>query len=272
MMEVFFLEGAQGPLFAAYHPSRLPGPAKGGFVYLPPFAEEMNRARRMAALQARRLAEQGLAVLLLDPFGTGDSGGDFRDARWEIWREDVMAAVAWLGERSGGKVGLWGLRLGALLAADVAAQKPASLARLLFWQPLLSGDSYLTQFLRLRVAAGMTGGAEKETTKELRARWAQGEAVEVAGYDVPSELAAAISGIRLQATVSTLGNLPLDWLEVTSSPSGGLVPASQRLVAGMEQEGRQISAKAVPGEAFWGIQEITLAPNLFAATEGLVAP
>src|SRR3546814_1526626 len=64
---------------------------------------EMNRSRRMAALQARALAALGIDVLLLDLFGTGDSAGDFRDARWEIWREDAMAAVAWLGARCGGR-------------------------------------------------------------------------------------------------------------------------------------------------------------------------
>lgn len=272
MMEVLFLEGTRGPLFAVYHPSRLTGPAKGGFVYLPPFAEEMNRSRRMAALQASRLAEKGLAVLLLDPFGTGDSAGDFGDARWDIWREDVMAAIAWLSERCGGPVGLWGLRLGALLAADVAVQNPEGLARLLFWQPLLSGDNYLTQFLRLRVASGMNGGAERETTKELRAKWAEGEAVEVAGYDVSPELAAAISKTRLQELAKTLGDLPLDWLELTSSDDGALMPASRSVVDTLTGEGRHVSAQAVPGEAFWSIQEITLAPNLIAATEGLVAP
>src|SRR3546814_18352731 len=113
----------------------------------------MNRSRRMAALQARALAALGIDVLLLDLFGTGDSAGDFRDARWEIWREDAMAAVAWLGARCGGRVGLWGLRLGTLLAAEVAAEMQAP--RLLLWQPVLSGERHLTQFLRLRVAAGL---------------------------------------------------------------------------------------------------------------------
>ena len=271
-MEVLFLEGTRGQLFAAYHASQQSGPAKGGFVYLPPFAEEMNRSRRMAALQASRLAEKGMAVLLLDPFGTGDSAGDFRDARWDTWRDDVKTALAWLSERCEGPVGLWGLRLGALLAADVAAQYPGGLARLLFWQPLLSGDNYLTQFLRLRVAAGMNGGAEKETTKDLRAKWADGETVEVAGYDVSAELAAAISNIQLQELISSLGDLPLDWFELSSSEEAALTPASRRVVDALTGEGRRISAQAVSGDAFWSIQEITLAPELVSATEGLVAP
>src|SRR5690606_29370002 len=117
-----------------------------------------------------RLAALGIDVLLLDPFGTGDSAGDFGEARWETWRADAEAAVAWLGERCGGPVGLWGLRLGAVLAADVAAQANGRIAYLVLWQPVLFGERFLTQFLRLRVAAGMGGQAVQETTKDLRAR------------------------------------------------------------------------------------------------------
>ena len=68
-----FIDSAAGRVFAIYH-----RPAEGGsngpaMLYLPPFAEEMNRSRRMAALQARALAAAGYGVLLLDPYGTGDS-------------------------------------------------------------------------------------------------------------------------------------------------------------------------------------------------------
>src|SRR3546814_14690353 len=102
-MEALFIDGPAWRLFAIHH-AAAPHCRQGlGLVYLPPFAEEMNRSRRMAALQARALAALGIDVLLLDLFGTGDSAGDFRDARWEIWREDAMAAVAWLGARCGGR-------------------------------------------------------------------------------------------------------------------------------------------------------------------------
>ncbi|HEY9550049.1 MAG TPA: hypothetical protein VIR45_11165, partial [Kiloniellaceae bacterium] len=93
-MEALCLDGPAGPLFAVHH-AAAPASRQGlGLVYLPPFAEEMNRSRRMAALQARRLAALGVDDLLLDPFGTGDSAGDFGDARWEIWREDARTAIA----------------------------------------------------------------------------------------------------------------------------------------------------------------------------------
>lgn len=268
-MEVFFLKGPQGPLFSIYHPAARQRRLPLGLVYTPPFAEEMNRARRMAALQARRLAELGVDVLLLDPFGTGDSAGDFGDASWEIWREDIKTAVAWLGARTDGNVGLWGLRLGALLAADVAAHDPNRIARLVLWQPVLSGDRYLTQFLRLRVAASMDKGSGRESTKDLRAQLSQGESVEIAGYRLAPALAESIASLTLQSLIEGL-DVPLNWLEVASEENASLPPASQQLVGALEHRGPPLVTKAVVGEPFWAIQEITLAPNLLRATDDML--
>src|SRR5688500_8337577 len=114
----------------------------------------MNKARRMAALQARRLAAEGFAVLQIDLLGCGDSSGDFCEARWELWRRDVQAALAWMRQRFQVPLALWGLRLGAVLACDVA-QREETVDRLLLWQPVTNGSQFLTQFLRLRLASEM---------------------------------------------------------------------------------------------------------------------
>lgn len=269
LAEVLYLTGSQGPLFAIYHPAARARHSRLGLVYVPPFAEEMNRSRRMAALQARCLAEIGVDVLLLDLFGTGDSAGEFGEARWEIWRNDVGRAVAWLGMRTEGQVGLWGVRLGALLAADVAASDPGRIARLVFWQPILSGDRYLTQFLRLRLAATMDKGAERETTKALRDRLGEGQPLEIAGYELAPELASAIASLQLQSYAGRLGGVPVNWLEVTSEEGATLAPASQQVIDMLDQKAHPLIARAVMGEPFWAIQEITQAPGLLLATDDL---
>lgn len=269
-MEVFYLKGAQGPLFSIYHSAARVRRPRLGLVYAPPFAEEMNRTRRMAALQARRLAELGVGVLLLDPFGTGDSAGEFADARWETWREDLRTAVAWLGAQIDGEVGLWGARLGALLAADVAAADPGQIACLVFWQPVLSGDRYLTQFLRLRVAANMDKGPDRESTKNLRTRLSQGQPLEIAGYELAPALADSIASLQLQSCIERIGVLPTNWLEVASEDQPAFTSASQQVVGALKQQGRPLVAKAVSGEPFWAAQEITLAPNLLQATDDLL--
>ena len=61
MLEAFFLPAAPGERFCLAHaPAREP---RGAIVYVHPFAEEMHKSRRMAALQARLLAARGWLVL-----------------------------------------------------------------------------------------------------------------------------------------------------------------------------------------------------------------
>jgi exosortase A-associated hydrolase 2 len=267
-MEVFFLKGTRGSLFSVYYPAR--DRHRLGLVYVPPFAEEMNRARRMAALQARRLGELGIDVLLLDPFGTGDSDGDFGQARWDIWCDDVRTAMNWLAARTNAPVGLWGLRLGALLAADVASRQSDPIERLVLWQPVLSGDGYLTQFLRLRLAATMDKGENRETTKVLRERLAQGEVLEIAGYHLAPDLARAIASRTFRDLLEVNQTSAIDWLEVTSDSSGTFSPAAQKVLDVLAQQSRATTAKAVAGQPFWLAQEITLAPELLSATDDML--
>src|SRR5436190_24333737 len=93
--EVFFLPAEPGARFALFHPAR--GPVvRGGILYVHPFAEEMNKSRRMAAQQIRAFTQCGYAVLQIDLYGCGDSSGDFGDARWDIWKSDLALAVTWL--------------------------------------------------------------------------------------------------------------------------------------------------------------------------------
>lgn len=270
-VQPFFLAGTKGSLFCLHFVPVSGLSPRGAVLYLPPFAEEANRSRRMAFLQARRLAATGHPVLLLDPFGTGDSAGDFRDARWQQWLADARLAATWLADRWPDEaVTLWGLRLGALLAANLAATERDIFPRLLLWQPLLRGDRFMIQFLRLRVAAAMATG-EKETGDALRARLDAGEILEVAGYELAPELVSAIETLRLEVLLAPLEDCTIDWLElaaVTREPA--LAPASRRLLDARPAAGsHRLKSLAISGEAFWAIQEITLAPELLDATDAL---
>ena len=135
--EAFFLPVANGQRLCLYH-APIDPLAKGAFLYLHPFAEEMNKARRMAALQARILAERGYAVLQIDLHGCGDSSGAVGDATWQGWLQDLIAAHAWLRRQCQAPLWLWSLRTGGLLAAQAAAQF-GELANFLYWQPIASG-------------------------------------------------------------------------------------------------------------------------------------
>lgn len=269
----FFIDGPAGPLFAIHHPPLAGTPDRGDIVYVPPFAEEMNQSRRMAAMQARRLAAAGLGVLLLDPYGTGDSAGDFGDARWEIWEGDVGAALDWLDANRRRPVGLWGLRLGALLAMAVARQQADRVRRVVLWQPVTKGKTMLNQFLRLRVATEMAQKGGRETTETLRRTLAEGRAVEVAGYVLDPELAAAIDLAEL-GPLSPPGGCRVDWLEVAPSAEAGPSPAARRIADAWREDGAQLALKTVIGEPFWSLQSLfepVIAPALWDATDAALA-
>jgi uncharacterized protein len=67
--EPFFLAATTpegGQRFCLWHPAQglAAGQAPRGLIlYIHPFAEEMNKARRMAALQSRAFAKEGFEVL-----------------------------------------------------------------------------------------------------------------------------------------------------------------------------------------------------------------
>ncbi|WP_426101856.1 hydrolase 2, exosortase A system-associated [Massilia sp. TSP1-1-2] len=256
----FFLDGER---FCLYHAPQ--GACRGGLVYIHPFAEEMNKSRRMAALQARALAALGYGVLQIDLHGCGDSGGEFADARWERWQDDVAAASAWLRERLQMPVGLWGLRLGALLALDCARTQPV--AQLVLWQPVLQGAAFMTQFLRLRVAGAMLDGAS-EGTAELRARLLAGEAFEVAGYVLAPELVKAIDALDV---IRFLPSCPVNWIEIVAAAERPITPAALRVAAEWTRLGAAPALHKVAATSFWSTQEITECPELIAATCSLLA-
>lgn len=254
----FFLDTPLGARYCLFHaPS---GACRGALVYIHPFAEEMNKSRRMAAQQARALAALGYGVLQIDLAGCGDSDGEFEDARWEHWKSDVGAACAWLQQRLGRPVGLWGLRLGALLALDYARGAPVE--RLLLWQPVLQGSAFLTQFLRLRVAGGMLDAAETASggTRELRAQLQAGEALEIAGYLLSPQLAASIDALDAAQLAPACHT---DWIEVVAAPERPIPPAAQRAASAWSA---QPAMHKVVGAPFWSTQEIAESDDLVAAT------
>jgi exosortase A-associated hydrolase 2 len=258
-----FIERPTGPLFGVHV---APGNKQShrSVLYVPPFAEEMNRSRRMAALQARAFAARGISTLLLDLSGTGDSAGDFGDARLSLWLDDLVAAADWLAAQGDGAISLWGLRFGALLAAAAAAREPDRFKHLLFWHPVIDGKAMLTQFLRIRVAAAMAEGAV-EKTEDLRAELARGVPVEIAGYELSMALAEAIDGLHM-GRLALARDGHVDWLDVAAEAGDRLLPGGERVVAGWREAGMSVFTATVAGEPFWTLQETTLVPALLAAT------
>ncbi|MBL0209219.1 MAG: hydrolase 2, exosortase A system-associated [Propionivibrio sp.] len=269
-LDVFFLpvaanaKATSGRRFCLFYRPDTPSDWRGAVVYVHPFAEEMNKSRRMAALQARALAAVGYGVLQIDLQGCGDSSGDFGDASWERWVEDVCLACNWLQQRSDAELWIWGLRAGGLLASAAASRidRPSNL---LLWQPVVSGKQFLQQFLRLKLAGEMQGGDAKGLMERLRGQLAQGQPVEIAGYRLSSGLASGLEQAELLPAGQTAR---IEWLELSArqDAEAGLSPLASTRLEKWQAAGRSARGHAVGGPAFWQTVEISECPALLEAS------
>ncbi|WP_296692811.1 hydrolase 2, exosortase A system-associated [Rhodoferax sp.] len=274
--EAFFLpfgSAEDGQRYCLLHPTVKGCMTRGLVVYIHPMAEEMNKARRMAALQARTLAQAGYSVLQIDLLGCGDSSGDFGDATWQGWVNDVVMGSQWLREHSNRQgisphqapLWLWGLRAGCLLAAE-AATRLNEACNFLFWQAPSAGKPLLQQFLRLKVAGDMLSGQSKGVMESMRHQLASGSALEIAGYSLSPELAEGLEQASLLAPTTAGKVQRMEWFELSTREGASLSPVSTKTVAQWQQTGFATRSHIVRGPAFWQTSEIEDAPELIAAT------
>ena len=265
-----------GQRFCLFYPAEWGqngGATRGLVLYIHPFAEEMNKARRMAALQARALAQGGYSVLQIDLSGCGDSSGDFGDATWKSWVSDVVQGCHWLRSQSNIQsagsdnvpLWLWGLRAGCLLAVEASGQLVEA-CNFLFWQPPSSGKLLLQQFLRLKLAGDMLGGQSKGVMESMRQQLAAGSPVEIAGYMLSSGLAMGLEQAALVPPASMGQARRLEWFELSTREDAGLSPVAAKTIAQWQQAGFRIGNHIAHGPAFWQTTEIEDAPALIAAT------
>jgi len=266
-LEAFYLPTASGRLFCLLHSPDKEAPVRGGVIYVHPFAEEMNKSRRMAALQARAMAEAGYAVLQVDLLGCGDSAGDFADATWDVWVENLVDAGSWLRNRTGTQIWWWGLRVGGLLAA-AAAGRIGQPCRMLLWQPVLLGKHYLQQFLRLKVAGELLGGGAKGTMERVKEQLTSGMSVEIAGYLLSPALARGLDAAELVVPEVVQR---LEMMEISANEAAEVSPAVRARLEKLRAVGVDGRATAVVGPAFWQTTEIEECPGLIAASLRVLA-
>lgn len=216
----------------------------------------------MAALQASAFAKAGYSVLQIDLLGCGDSSGDFGDASWDAWIDDVELAVHWSEQHAEGPLWLWGLRAGCLLACQVAERLKGE-SRLLFWQAPASGKILLQQFMRLKLAGDMIDGSAKGGMDAMRQQLSAGQAVEIAGYALSPALARGLEDARLKPPAHA-GRL--EWLELSTRPDAALTPVASKTLAQWQDAGHQVRSHLINGPGFWQTAEIEDAPALLQAS------
>lgn len=244
------------------------GRPRGTVFLAPPFAEELNKSRRMCALTARALAQDGWRVVRLDLFGCGDSAGEFSEASWSQWIEDLLVEAARARDECPGPLWIWCIRAGALFAPELLKAVPD--AGLILWQPVLSGRIHLQQFLRIEGASRLVGGAKSAASAATPAqRLAAGEVVEVAGYELPPAVADGLQAAAMTAAMPGPGRMI--WLDLSPVADATPAPAAQQLLAQLRAAGWTVQHDIVLGAPFWHSTEIVENDALIVRTRELLA-
>jgi uncharacterized protein len=154
-----------------------------------PFGQEAVRTNRLYRIIADRLARQGIASLRFDYFGTGDSDGDDDHAPMSVATciQNIKDADLLLRERAKADQASWfGLRLGALLAAQASTSTPLPPDRLFLWDPIVKGTDWLNSLredhrkaLELMMLTTSTAAIPTDNSKGFESQ----------GYRVTAELA-----------------------------------------------------------------------------------
>ena len=120
-------------------------------LIVPPFAEEMNKSRKMMSLLLDEIAAENTAGYLFDLFGTGDSAGDFREATWGIWRANLVSMIDFIASQNGvEQISIVAIRTGALLVNSVLAEESAiadKIQSIHYWNPVFNASIFIGQFL-----------------------------------------------------------------------------------------------------------------------------
>jgi len=135
-----------------------------GIVICKPFGYESICAHGSIRAFADACASAGATVLRFDYTGTGDSSGDDSEAD-EIsqWCDDIRAAMETLRQMCHiSRIGLLGIRLGASLAALVAADDPL-VEDIIAVAPVVSGRRYLRELRAFHA----TSSSETQSSGEV---------------------------------------------------------------------------------------------------------
>ncbi len=143
--EAVYFSAGQQRIFGMFH-SAGQSPARGAVLCCYPLPPKYMLCYRAFQRLSAGLARAGYDVLRFDYSGIGDSSGDPSATTIEQWTVEVDAALAYLRLRSdASRISLVGMRLGAALAGH-AALRPGVVDRLVLWEPVLVGATYVAEF------------------------------------------------------------------------------------------------------------------------------
>lgn len=192
-MTPHFFSSAGKRLFGIHYPPRETSAVSTAALLFNPFGQEAVQAHRILRVLAQRLSAAGLHALRFDYFATGDSEGDSAEGAVDQWLVDAVSADNQLRRLSNANRVVWiGLRFGATLAAMASRNLREPLDRLVLWDPVVSGASYVEELWATHV----------EYMRGDLPHWAGSPPFdEAVGYPLGKRLVAELQGVELTVGV-----------------------------------------------------------------------
>lgn len=220
MTEEYRYLGTEGErVFAALHVPSRPSPKAVVFCY--PLGEEKLWAHRILLSLARALSTAGIITIRFDYRGEGDSDRAFEHSDLESRIADTWLAIDALREAhpAVSDVTLLGLRFGTCVAAATASRR-SDVARLILFDPVLDGAAHMQSVLRLNLTYQMALHRRVvENRDALVARLADGETVNIEGYELAAPLFVQTSAFKMQEALRNFdGEAVLVQLTQSASP------------------------------------------------------
>jgi len=238
-------------------------------LIVPPFAEEMNKSRKMMSLLLAKIASDDTCGYLFDLYGTGDSEGDFSQATWDMWRLNLIDMLDYIGAQEGvEQISIVAIRTGALLVNSVLAEEHAvssKISSVHYWNPVFNASLFIAQFLRLKLAANMMrSNGPKVGVKDLRQQLQDEGELEVAGYTLNQDL---IEGMEAAAFAlhPSMARLDLHFYELSALKQ--ITPGLMKKISELGGEADLRFTHVVDGAQFWSTQEVSICEPLLSLTK-----
>jgi pimeloyl-ACP methyl ester carboxylesterase len=198
-MMPFYFGSESRRLFGVYE-AAVARPRSSAALICYPWGSEYIHAHRAMRRLSTALAGTGRHTLRFDYFGTGDSGGETSEGDLAGWREDVDTAFDEILDMSqASRVTIIGLRMGATLAAEIAANRGRAVENLVLWDPVVAGSDYIKDLHDQADAFVRRKGIKREPRRS-----GQGGGREVLGFCLTEALESEIRALDLERVVPRL--------------------------------------------------------------------
>ncbi len=254
-----FYNGTKGQLFRLL---RTPKQIKSHLLFIPPLFEQANKTRHHITRSANNAYRQGIASIIFDHFGTGDSEGDLSQVNLALWQTDILKQIKDLRASSPHNIFLSiPLSAALLLSTKILNEVDA----IILQQAEFNGKNFVKQLKRLSLVA------ELNQTKPISIEHANqtnehAPLLDIAGYQIPISLLAELSeqGVAIISESDTACYW-FEWQNSTQTPIQSRVKQQQSLASKL----KNFTVFDILDCKFWLASELQLAHHFLKKEQQL---